>query len=219
MERHEQLATTGVILLTTTITSSKQSKGQTTRAVEATTSKDAVNVANTEVPEQVPEQVSEQEAPEQVVPEQSLLGTLSEGQVPETNQGVPKLSTATMSSTQGGLPDAATRGKSVAMLPTIRLSQEQEQAGAKQATESDDDVIKEIQGHPQDGWQHVYICRECEDHCICHEELSIDEETERVERAARRLIREVQVSVLMKMASTINGALTRFKACPKIIKS
>jgi hypothetical protein len=44
-------------------------------------SKDAVNMANTEVPEQVPEQ----EAPEQVAPEQSLLGTLSEGQVPKTN--------------------------------------------------------------------------------------------------------------------------------------
>jgi hypothetical protein len=44
--------------------------------MEPTTSKDAVNVANTEVPEQVPEQVA---------PEQSLLGTLSEGQVPETN--------------------------------------------------------------------------------------------------------------------------------------
>jgi hypothetical protein len=120
---------------------------------------------------------------------------------------------------QGGLPDTATRGKSVAMSPTIRLSQEQEQAGAKQVTESDDDVIEEIQGHPQDERQHVYICREHGDHCVCHEELSIDEETERVERAARRLIREVQVSVLMKMASTINGALTRFKACPKIIKS
>jgi hypothetical protein len=48
----------------TTTTSSKQLEGQTTRAVEPTTSKDAINVANTEVPEQVPEQVSEQEAPE-----------------------------------------------------------------------------------------------------------------------------------------------------------
>jgi hypothetical protein len=36
--------------------------------VEPTLGKDAVNVANTEVPEQVPEQVSEQEVPEQVAP-------------------------------------------------------------------------------------------------------------------------------------------------------
>jgi hypothetical protein len=54
-------------------------------------------MASTEVPEQAPEQVSEQAAPEQVAPEQSLLGTLSEGQVPKTNQGVPEQTTATTS--------------------------------------------------------------------------------------------------------------------------
>jgi hypothetical protein len=49
--------------------------------------------------------VTEQEAPEQVVPEQSLSGPLSEGQVPETNQSMPEQTTATTSSTQGeGLP-------------------------------------------------------------------------------------------------------------------
>jgi hypothetical protein len=58
-ERPEQLATTGATESTTTMTSSKQLVGQTTRAVELTTSKDAVNVANTEVPEQVPEQAPE----------------------------------------------------------------------------------------------------------------------------------------------------------------
>jgi hypothetical protein len=36
---------------TTTTTSSKQPEGQTTSAVEPTMSKDAVDVANTEVPE------------------------------------------------------------------------------------------------------------------------------------------------------------------------
>jgi hypothetical protein len=29
------------------------------------------------------------------------------------------------------------------------------------------------------------------DHYVCHEEISIDEETQRVERAAKRLIEEV----------------------------
>jgi hypothetical protein len=79
------------------------------------------------------------------------------------------------------------------MSPTIRLAQEQEQeqANAEQVAESDDDVIEEIQGHPQDGRQHVYICCERGDHYVCHEEISIDEETEWVERAARRLVREV----------------------------
>jgi hypothetical protein len=163
--------------------------GQITRAVELTTSKDAVNVVNMEV--------LEQEAPEQVAPEQSLLGTLSEGQVPETNQSMPEQTTATTSSTQGGLPDATARGKSAVTSSIIGLNQERKQAGAEQAAESDDNVIEEIQWHPQYGWQHVYICRERGDHYVCHEEISIDEETKRVEWAARRLIREVQVGGLL----------------------
>jgi hypothetical protein len=57
--------------------------------------------------------------------------------------------------------------------------------------ESDDDVVKKIQGHPHDGHQHVYVCRGRGDHYVCHEEISIDEETQRVERAVKRLIREV----------------------------
>jgi hypothetical protein len=55
----------------------------------------------------------------------------------------------------------------------------------------------EIQGHPQDGRQHVYICRERGDHYVYHEEIAIDEETAKVEREARRLIREVQVGGLL----------------------
>jgi hypothetical protein len=88
--------------------------------VELTTSKDAVNVASTEVPKQVPEQ----EAPEQVAPEQSLSGTLSEGQVLETNQNVPEQTTATTSLTQDGLPDATARGKSTVMSSITGLNQE-----------------------------------------------------------------------------------------------
>jgi hypothetical protein len=123
MERPEQLATAGATVSTTTTTSSKQPVRQTTRAAEPTTSKDAINVVATEA--------TEQEAAEQVVPEQSLPGTLSEGQVPENHQSVPKKTTTTMSSTQGGLPDATARGKSAATLSTTRLSQEQEQAGVE----------------------------------------------------------------------------------------
>jgi hypothetical protein len=175
------------------MTSSKQPVGQTTRAVELTTSKDAVNVVNTEVPEQVPEQ----EVPEHVAPEQSLPSTLSEGQVPETNQSMLEQTTAITSSTQGGLPDAAAKGKSAAMSSITGLNQERKQASAEQAAKFDDDIVEEIQGHPQDGHQHVYICHERGDRYVCHEEISIDEETERVERAARRLIVEVQVGGLL----------------------
>jgi hypothetical protein len=63
---------------------------------------------------------------------------------------------------------------------TAEPNQEQGQTSTDQATESDDDVVKEIQGHPQDRQQHVYVCREHGDHYVCHE-ISIDEETERVE--------------------------------------
>jgi hypothetical protein len=54
-ERPEQLATAGATESTTTMTSAKQPVDQTTRVEEPTTSKDAGNVANTGVPEQVPE--------------------------------------------------------------------------------------------------------------------------------------------------------------------
>jgi hypothetical protein len=57
---------------------------------------------------------------------------------------MPEYTTTTTSSTPGDLPDATARGKTVATSSTTGLSQAQEQAGAKQAAESDDDVIEEI---------------------------------------------------------------------------
>jgi hypothetical protein len=54
MERPEQLASAGATESTTMMTSAKQPLGQTTKVEEPPTSKDAVNVANTEVPEQEP---------------------------------------------------------------------------------------------------------------------------------------------------------------------
>jgi hypothetical protein len=121
--------------------------------------------------------VPEQEALEQVAPEQGLPDPLTERQVPETNQGMPEQTTATTSSTPGGLPDAADRGKSAATSSITGLNQEQRQAGAEQAVESDDNIVEEIQWHPQDGRQHVYVCHGRGDHYVCHEEISIDEET------------------------------------------
>jgi len=60
-------------------------------------------------------------------------------------------------------------------------------------TASDDDV-EEIQGHPHDGRQHVYVWHQRGDHFIGHEELAETEEATRVERAAKRLVDEVKVS-------------------------
>jgi hypothetical protein len=138
------------------------------------------------------------EASEQVAPEQSLSGTPVEKHVPKTNQSVPEQITAPMWSTQGGLPNVAARGKSVATSSLAGLHRERKQTSAEQAAEFDDDVIKEIQGHPQDGRQHIYVYRECGDHYVCHKEISIDKETKRVEWATRWLIGEVQVGVLHK---------------------
>jgi len=58
---------------------------------------------------------------------------------------------------------------------------------------SDDDV-EEIEGHPHDGRQRVYVWRQHGNHFIGHEELTEMEEAARVERAAKRLVDEVKVS-------------------------
>jgi hypothetical protein len=71
------------------------------------------------------------EASEQVAPEQSLLGTPVEKQVPETNQSMPEQTTAPTWSTQGGLPDAAARGKLVATSSLAGLRREQKQTSAE----------------------------------------------------------------------------------------
>jgi rubrerythrin len=69
---------------------------------------------------------------------------------------------------------------------------QQEETRTAEATKSeDDDILKEIQGHPEDGRQHMYICRQCGDHFICHEEIPTANETRKVELAAKRLIAEV----------------------------
>jgi hypothetical protein len=89
-------------------------------------------------------EATEQETPRQVVPKQSLAGMPTKGQVLKTSQSVPEQTTATTSSTQGGLPDAVARGKVAVKLSTTRPSQEQGRANAEQAAKSDDDIIEEI---------------------------------------------------------------------------
>jgi hypothetical protein len=82
--------------------------------------------------------------PEQVVPEQSLLGTPSETQVLETNQSVPEQTMTTTCLTQGGLPDAIARGKSAVTSSLAGPHQERKQTDAEQAAESNDDVVEKI---------------------------------------------------------------------------
>jgi len=70
--------------------------------------------------------------------------------------------------------------------------------GEETRTASDDEV-EEIQDHPQDGRQHVYVWRQCGDHFIGHEELGETEEAARVERTVKRLVDEVRVSGLFAL--------------------
>jgi hypothetical protein len=70
--------------------------------------------------------------------------------------------------------------------------QQQEQPRTADAVEfNDDDVLEEIQGHPQDGHQHMYVCCQRGDHYIYHEEIPIINETKNIELVAKRLIAKV----------------------------
>ena len=60
--------------------------------------------------------------------------------------------------------------------------------------EAEEDEVEEVLGHPQDRRQHVYVSRWRNDQWVVHEEIPEVEETMKVERAAKLLVMEVQVS-------------------------
>jgi hypothetical protein len=60
--------------------------------------------------------------------------------------------------------------------------------------EPEEDEVEEVLGHPQDERQHVYVSRWQNDQWVIHEEIPEVKETKKVERAAKRLVTEVQVS-------------------------
>ena len=60
--------------------------------------------------------------------------------------------------------------------------------------EPEEDEVEEVLGHPQDKQQHVYVSRWRNDQWVIHEEVLEVEETKKVERAAKWLVTEVQVS-------------------------
>ena len=57
----------------------------------------------------------------------------------------------------------------------------------------EEDEVEEVLGRPQDKRQHVYVSRWRNDQWVVHEEILEVEETKKVERAAKRLVTEVQV--------------------------
>jgi hypothetical protein len=82
--------------------------------------------------------------------------------------------------------DATARGKALVESANSRLVPPPEQ-------EAEEDEVEEILGRPQDRRQHVYVSRYRNDEWVMHEEIPEIEETLRVERAAKRLVTEVQV--------------------------
>jgi len=99
---------------------------------------------------------------------------LAEGQQPEAARNM--------------VADATARGKALVVVESADPG-----PGPPPAQEAEEDEVEEILGRPQDRRQHVYVSRYRNDEWVMHEEIPEVEETLRVERAAKRLVTEVQV--------------------------
>ena len=66
--------------------------------------------------------------------------------------------------------------------------------GAGQGAGEDDDDFIEVEGHPKDRRQQAFTACWCKNEWVCNEEIPFSEEVDRVEKAAKRLIKEVMVS-------------------------
>ena len=89
---------------------------------------------------------------------------------------------------QSTLADVMARGKAMVVVESTdsRPAPPPEQ-------EAEEEEVEEVLGHPQDRRQHVYVSRYRNDEWVMHEEIPEVKETLRVERAAKRLVTEVQV--------------------------
>ena len=94
--------------------------------------------------------------------------------------------------------NAATRGKAVVITDA---------ADAGLAPRPEEDEVEEVLGHPQDKRQHVYVSRWRNDQWVVHEEIPEVEETKKVERAAKRLVTEVQVGFAHHLISLSSQAI------------
>jgi len=134
----------------------------------------------TPVPERLVEKTAEQStsAPSTNPAEADTMAPrepdLAEEQQPEVAQSI--------------LADATARGKALVVVESAdsRPAPPPEQ-------EAEEEEVEEVLGRPQDRRQHVYVSRYRNDGWVMHEEIPEVEETLRVERAAKRLVTEVQV--------------------------
>ena len=89
---------------------------------------------------------------------------------------------------QSTLADAMAHGKAMVVVVTT-----DSRPAPPPKQEAEEDEVEEILGRPQDKRQHVYVSRWRNDEWVMHEEILEVEETLKVERAAKRLVTEVQV--------------------------
>jgi len=85
--------------------------------------------------------------------------------------------------------DAAARGKAVVITDAADAG-----PAPRPEEEPKEDEVEEVLGHPQDKRQHVYVSCWRNDQWVVHKEIPEVKETKKVERAAKRLVMEVQVS-------------------------
>ena len=90
---------------------------------------------------------------------------------------------------QSTFVDATARGKAIVIAEAANSG-----LAPLPEEEAEEDEVEEVLGHPQDKRQHVYVSRWRNDQWVIHEEIPEVEETKKVERAAKRLVTEVQVS-------------------------
>ena len=151
-------------------------------STEQTTQQPTTEEAIVEYPSG-PQQASIQTTvPEQVVKGPAEPGTSAPSAKPAEEQR-PEVRAQTT------FTDAVAHGKALVITDAA-------DAGLAQRPEEEpeEDEVEEVLGHPQDKRQYVYVSRWQNDQWVIHEEISEVEETKKVERAAKWLVMEVQVS-------------------------
>ena len=141
-----------------------------------------------------PQQTSGQTiVPKQLVEGRAKLSTSAPSTNPvKENTSAPRVSDQTDEQqpavAQSAFADATARGKAIVIAETVNS-----RPAPLPKQEAEEDEVEEVLGCPQDKRQHVYVSRWRNDQWVMHEEIPEVEETMKVERAAKRLVTEVQV--------------------------
>ena len=137
----------------------------------------------TSVPEQLVEKTAEQST-SALSTNPAEAGTLAPREPVQGEEQQPELAQST-------LADATARGKAMVVAETANS-----RPAPPPEQEAEEDEVEEVLGRPQDKRQHVYVSRWRNDEWVMHEEILEVEETLKVERAAKRLVTEVQVCLV-----------------------